>query len=319
MKIRDLGKPNETNERWTSCIIWSGPQINTAAEGRQSETSLLSLRRSKRPVSPKDPGSLVRVWTMCNPFNRASKSLNSCGKMICLAVRLLQINLIFRWSSCSAMYRSMLSIGVIPIPPAIMMISLFPISLKWLNSPNGPLSETLSPGWRSFNLRVQSPVVRITNSRKEVLVGLEAMVNGCSSFEICGEKSVMKPNCPGIWPGMGWVFEMTFRQTVSSPAGSIVEIVKDLRWSRRVRVLIQRNKSPLRPMAQKAKSFGSFCVNVSLTNIIWTQKAMTIKIVLARWSSHQRWKENFSEARQWLEITVIIITRNKKRPTNSGQ
>ena len=197
IKNMRLGKLRETSWRCTSFIIRLGPQTNMADDRLQSERSLLSLCWSKRPFSPLNSESRVRTWKMRSPLNWSSRLWNSSWKMICLRVWLLHISVILRWSLQSVIYRNILNIGVMPIPPAIIMISIFPESCKWLNNPNGPFSKTRSPAWRFFNSGVQSPVVRTTNWRQEVLVGVEVKEKGCSSLEIWFEKKVKKPNWPG--------------------------------------------------------------------------------------------------------------------------
>ena len=197
MKIKCFEKLRETRQRRTSFIIWWGPQTNMADAWLQSERSILSLCWFNRPALPQNSGSLVRTWKMRSPFNWASRLWNSSGKMICFRVWLLHISVILRWSLQSAIYRSILNIGVMPIPPATIMISFFAGRCKWLNIPKGPFSKTRSPGWRFFNLGVQSPVVRTTNWRQEVLVGVEVKEKGCSSLEIWFEKKVKKLNWPG--------------------------------------------------------------------------------------------------------------------------
>ena len=94
---------------------------------------------------------------------------------------------------CAAV-RSMLIIGVIPTPPAI-ITKPAPAPTSLVKAPCGPSTQTGEPGGRRRNARVKSPAWRIVNSVVS-MCALEAIVKGCSSA-VTDRSSRIQANWPG--------------------------------------------------------------------------------------------------------------------------
>jgi hypothetical protein len=70
----------------------------------------------------------------------------------------------------------MLNMGVMPIPPAIMMMGSLVDETLWLKRPYGPSMSIVSPALRRLILLVQSPSDRMTNCKTSGRDGVDERV-----------------------------------------------------------------------------------------------------------------------------------------------